>query len=92
MVTLLIIFISFVIASMIGGGASVSIGGILMDPGDRRCKEAITSYLEEFVTVQTKYGNVRGRYVYLCDGKSRSFWPRNTESTNPSCPMVKSFV
>lgn len=41
---------------------------LIEDPGDTRCKEAITSDLDEFVTVNTMYGNVVGRIVYLCDG------------------------
>ena len=41
---------------------------LIEDPGDLRCKEAIHQNLDEFVTVNTAYGNVVGRFVYLCDG------------------------
>ncbi len=41
---------------------------LIEDPGDTRCKEAIHQGLDEFVTVNTAYGNVVGTVVYLCDG------------------------
>jgi hypothetical protein len=41
---------------------------LIEDPGDTRCKEAIHQGLEEFVTVNTAYGNCVGTIVYLCDG------------------------
>ncbi|CAG2111725.1 unnamed protein product, partial [Medioppia subpectinata] len=38
---------------------------LIEDAGDLRCKEAIRQGLDEFITVNTNYGNVVGRMVYL---------------------------
>ncbi len=39
----------------------------IADPGDLRCPEAVREGLLEFATVNTAYGTVEGRVVYLCD-------------------------